>query len=412
MAEWLLLRFPRTTESAAQWLNADAAGQPLSAPESGPLSAVAAAAGSRHLAVIVSGGEVLQTSVLLPPRAGARLQQVLAYALEEQLATDLDQLHIAAADKLLPDGRQAAAVVDRGLMNHWMDVLGGAGLKPELMCTDTALLPDNPGHAVLLLETDNMHLRLPGAVPVTLPATDIGGTLRLALGEQPTRELHLIVYASPLDWQKHGGEVEALRPGLGSLKAQLLGSGALPLLAPQLNDPQRINLLQGEYALRSSWTQHWQRWRIAALLLAVWFAVHIAGQAWSYYQLRSAEQKLDMAIKDFATTALPGDVGTGAVRHRVELRLLAAQKNGSNTLLLGALAHVADTRSLGAGAQLQALSYHDSLVDLKFKAADADSLDKLNRSLNSSGWNAQLTSGTVQSGGYEGRIELKSTGGP
>ncbi|HTP38245.1 MAG TPA: type II secretion system protein GspL [Steroidobacteraceae bacterium] len=412
MAEWLLVRFPRSSESAAQWLSADAAGQPLSAPESGPLAAAAPAAAARRLAVVVSGGDVLQTSVQLPPRAGARLQQVLAYALEEQLATDLDQLHIAAADQPLPDGQQAAAVVDSGLMNHWMDVLGGAGLKPEVMCTDTSLLPDNPGHAVLLLESDSMHLRLPGGAPMTLPATDIAATLRLALGEQPASELHLIVYASPLDWQKHGAEVEALRPLLGSLKAQLLASGALPLLAPQINDARRINLLQGEHALKSSWGQHWQRWRIAALVLGAWFLVHVAGQTWSYFQLRGTEQKLDAAIKEFAVSFLPGDDGTGAVRRRAEQRLLDAQKNGGNTLLLGALAHVATGLRRGGGPQLEALNFHDSLLDLKFKAADADSLDRLNRSLNSDGWNAQLTSGTVQSGGYEGRIELKSTRRP
>jgi type II secretory pathway component PulL len=109
-------------------------------------------------------------------------------------------------------------------------------------------------------------------------------------------------------------------------------------------------------------------------------------------------------------TALPGDSGTGNVRRRVEQQLLAAQNGGGSTLLLAALSHLGTPLRQAAGAQLQALSFHDGLLDMKLRAPDADTLDKLNQSLNADGWHAELTSGTVQSGGYEGRIELQGHG--
>jgi type II secretion system protein L len=143
------------------------------------------------------------------------------------------------------------------------------------------------------------------------------------------------------------------------------------------------------------------------MLLAALVLVHAAGQGWRYYQLRSADQRLDSALKEFVATALPGDSGTGNVRHRVEQQLLAAQNGGGSTLLLAALSHLGAPLRQATGAQLQALSFHDGLLDMKLRAPDADTLDKLNQSLNAGGWHAELTSGTVQSGGYEGRIELQ-----
>jgi len=100
MAEWLVLRLPRGPEERVSWMPADSRGQPLAAPQSGPLRQAAAAAGSRRLAVIVPRSDVLMTEVELPVKSGGvRLQQVVPYALEEQLAADIDTLHFALGER-------------------------------------------------------------------------------------------------------------------------------------------------------------------------------------------------------------------------------------------------------------------------------------------------------------------------
>src|SRR3984893_1596222 len=95
MADWLLLRLPRTPEEPATWLVADARGAPAGPVQAGPLTLAAARAAGRRVCVLVPGTDVLLAEPDVPVRAGAKLQQLVPYALEEHLADDIDDLHFA-----------------------------------------------------------------------------------------------------------------------------------------------------------------------------------------------------------------------------------------------------------------------------------------------------------------------------
>ena len=86
MADWLLLRLPRSPEQPASWLIVDPRGAASGPPQSGPLSLAAARAPGRRICVLVPGSDVLLAEPDVPMKAGAKLQQVVPYALEEQLA--------------------------------------------------------------------------------------------------------------------------------------------------------------------------------------------------------------------------------------------------------------------------------------------------------------------------------------
>src|SRR5512137_658002 len=152
MADWLLLRLPRTPEEPATWLIASAGGAPLAATQSGPLADAAAAAAGRRLCVLVPGSDVLLAEPELPAKSGIRLQQLVPYALEEQLADNIDELHFALGRRAADSNRTPVAVVAHELMNAWLAELRAAGLEPDCLYADSELLPANPGQAVALLE--------------------------------------------------------------------------------------------------------------------------------------------------------------------------------------------------------------------------------------------------------------------
>jgi len=84
MADWLLIRLPRTAEQPATWLTVDPRGNPSGPPQSGPLSLAAPRAVGRRVCVLVPGTDVLLTEPEVPMKAGTKLQQVVPFALEEQ----------------------------------------------------------------------------------------------------------------------------------------------------------------------------------------------------------------------------------------------------------------------------------------------------------------------------------------
>jgi general secretion pathway protein L len=409
MAEWLILQLSRGLEERCGWMLADEHGQPLSAPRVGALAQAASEAGGRRVAAVVPSSDVLMTEVELPQKSGVRAQQVAPYALEEQLAADIETLHFAVGSRNPQTGRTPVAVVTRALMEQWLAALNAEGLAPAVICGEAALLPDNPGHTVIMLDGDTLSVRRAGQMPLALPAADMAAAIEASFGPELAVD-NLIFYATPQDWHRHSSEAEALRGRCASLKVQLLNAGPLPLLAPQLAAGHFVNLLAGDFALKHSFGGDWRRWRLAALLAVALFAVHIAGLSLELVQQHRSERALDEAIGTVARRALPGDPGTGAVRSRVEQRLLAAQGQSGGSGLLSGLAALAQALGGVNGASVQGLSFRDGGLDLKLKASDAASLERVDQALRHGGWQAELTSGTAAGSAYEGRIQMRPAG--
>src|SRR6202162_4335917 len=181
MADWLLIRLPRAPGENAAWLIADSRGAQVGPPQEGPLSLAAARAAGRRVCLLVPGSDVLLTEPEVPVKAGTRLAQLVPYALEEQLADNIEELHFALGKRSGDSPRAPVAVVARSLLQEWLTTVRAAGIEPAAIYADSDLLPQNPGQAVALLEADAVVVRPPGGTPVTLPADALEEALEIAL---------------------------------------------------------------------------------------------------------------------------------------------------------------------------------------------------------------------------------------
>jgi general secretion pathway protein L len=408
MADTLLLRLPRTPEEPASWLIVDARGMAVGPPQSGPLTLAAPRTAGRRVCVLVPATDVLLAEPDVPVRAGAKLSALVPFALEEQLADDIDDLHFAIGRRTGEGGRVPAAVVTRTLLDEWLAMLRAAGIEPDAMHADSELLPENPGQSVALLEADAVVVRAPGALPVTLPLAALGTALEMAQAGTEAGARGLVLYTGAAEWQAHAGEVEAVRPQFDGIQVQLLTGGPLSLLAQQLPGTAAINLLQGAYAPTASHAVGLRAWRVAAMLFGVLIALHIAGKFGELQLLKSRERQVDASIRDTFHTAMPGEPSTLDARRRMEQRLLIARGAGGG--LLPALQALAQARDAAPGTSVQALTFHNGALDMKLAAPDAASLDKLSQSLRGNGWQADLTGGGNVGQRYEGRIQVRASG--
>src|SRR5215469_7013765 len=324
MADWLLLRLPRSPDQPATWLIVDPRGNAVGTPQSGPLSLAAPRTAGRRICVVVPGNDVLLAEPEVPAKAGTKLAQVVPYALEEQLAEDIDDLHFAIGKRAADSSRTPVAVVARALMDEWLTLLKSNGIEPEAMYADSDLLPTNPGQSVALLEEDIVVVRPPGGSPVTLPADALDEALEIAQsvpGESGSGR-GLILYTGPAEWHQHSARVEALRERFDGIKIHLLTGGPLALLAQQLPQGSQINLLQGTYAPTTSRAVGWSAWRVAAMLLAGLVGLHVAGKAAQLTLLKRNEHKLDASMSEVFHSAMPGQPITSDPRKTMEKRLL------------------------------------------------------------------------------------------
>ncbi len=402
MADSLVLRLPDSAHPQATWLLAGGAGH---SPESGPLTLAAARAASRALVVLVPGADVLLTHAELPPaRAGMKLQQLVPYALEEQLAEDIDTLHFALGRRNGPT-RASVAVVARKRMDEWLAALRAAGLEPAALYADSQLLPHNPSHAVALLEDDSVTVRTPSGEVVMLAAEALEEALELALADPATRGL--ILYAGAAEWQRHGAAVEALRERFEALQVQRLAGDALELLARALPAPEAINLLQGPYAPRRSLIAGWRAWRWAAVLLGALIGLHLLGQAAELIVLHRRERALDAAIAQVVHTVLPGQSDAEQARALMAERLAQIHSSEAGGGFLDALDALARARTATPATQLKSLSFQAGTVTLSLTAPSVEVLNQLTQAIGRQGWHARLTGGRLVPGGFEGGIRMR-----
>jgi general secretion pathway protein L len=410
MADWLLLRLPRTPQEQATWLVADARGTAAGPPQGGPLSLAAPRAAGRHVVVLVPGAEVLLAQPELPPaKAGAKLQQLVPYALEEQLAEDIEELHFALGRREGEAARVPVAVVARSLMDEWTALLRSNGLEAEALYADSELLPQNPGQAVAFLEGDSVVVRPPTGAVVTLPADALEEALEIALsGIEPGTPggRGLILYTGAAEWHHHAPTVEAARQRFEGIQIQLLTGGPLPLFAQQLPATTATNLLQGPYAPAAPHPVGWRAWRVAALLLAGLFALHVAGKVAELSVLKHADQRLDASITQVFHTAMPGQPDTYEARRQMEHRLAQVRASDASGGFLLALQALVEAHQAAPDAVLEALTFRSGALELKASAPTVESLDRLSRELARHGWQARLVADNPVGSAYEGRIQM------
>lgn len=410
MSETLLLRMP-DADRPASWLIVDAFGNRMGQVQNGSLTAAAAVASGRHLRVCVPGSNVMQLHADIPSNNAQKILQAVPYALEDKLAEDVDTLHFAVGTR---DARgYPVTVVSRSQIQQWLSQLSAAGLSAAELIPDMLALPVREHTLVVVTDGRYVIVGFPDGTGFTAEASLIPFVIRRHLSSLPASETctHALVYASDKTISPE------IRDILTSLKLEIayrpLNGGAIALMASATRSSGAINLLQGEFGQRSTTKAHWQRWRLAATLLAVLCLLFIVQQLVSEYSLRHQVANLNDQVEALFHQALPNV--THMVDPEVQMKQRLIQLTGGGTTYAGLLTMLA---SLGPamqaqnGIQLQSLSYHDGNLQLQIQAGSIDALNNLKSILvQNSSLHVEMDSLNSSSGVTTGRLTLSGGGG-
>ena len=402
MSQFLVLRLA----DPVSWVITDAEGGRIGPVSTGSLADAAPLAAERPLVVIAPGASVTFAQPELPVKSGARVAQIVPYAMEELLAGEVEQFHFAVG-RTDAEGRTLVAAVRRDELRGWLDALKSAGLDPQALVPEPLCVPDNPGKTVAVIDAGQLLVRAPGVLPVALDAEPL--TEAFALAGLEGEDRHVQLYVSQQDWQHSREMIEALREVTGSLDLQLLPDGALPLLASGAVRSDALSLLQGDFARRTGWRAEWQRWRIAAFLALAALALHIGVHGFDLIRLRAEEQRLDAAIEQAVRIAMPDVERIVDARAQIEQRL-AGGGTADPAGLLARLAAVGGAMSGGSGPTIESLGWRNGSLQLQMIAADTDVLARFAQALTARGLTADVESTTPGEKGVSAQINV--TTGP
>ncbi len=432
----LLLRMPADSTQETEWLLVDESGARAGPSQRGPLSLAAAVASNHSVTVLVPATDVLLAQPDLPPGSGARLAKTVPYALEEQVSDDIDLLHFAIGKRAF-GAATPVAVVKRDLVQSWREELSAAGLRVSSMYADVSLLPDNPSHAVVWVEGSRLSVRRPSQTPFTVDVSPINEALEIAglvhrdtaettmvasepgalelatVLDTPTVLEHVLLYASPADWDLIKDDVGALIDRFASLKVQLLAEGSLPWLAQQLPSapapsPYAISLLQGEFAPPKEYGAHLRRWRLAAALGVALLLAHVGAEGFELYRAHQQQKRVEQDLGGLVAATLPGTPIDDA-RRIMQSRLQQARSGGrGDEMFLRTLQSVSRALVRQEKTSVDALSFRDATLDLKITAPNVDAIAQLSQSIVASGLTAEIQSSNPAGNAIEGRLQVRN----
>ena len=390
MSDQLLIRLQADGQLA--WLAQDAQGRALSAANIGA-PAPATIAGARHVVVLVPSEQVvlLETDAVSARRA--QLAKAVPFALEDQLASPVEELHFALAEHVA-GARLGVAVVARAALRAWIETLAQLGIRADAVVPDSlALAPPGEG-ATVLIEPARALLRWGPAHGCVCETAALAQWL--AVIAPATVHVHDFRQAPRLELP-----VEVAR-------YHERQSDPLALFAAALVREPAINLLQGEFAPNHRHVPAQKLWRRAGLLAAASVILALAYAGGDYLRLKRESDRLEQAQHDALRATLPelGDVA-GDPRQLMQSALTRMRGDSATGGLLPLLGRIGPVLSATTRVSLKSMEYRNATLELGLRAPDVPTLDLVREQLaNISGLKAEVTAATTSDKGVDGRLRI------
>ncbi|MEN8763787.1 MAG: type II secretion system protein GspL [Thiogranum sp.] len=391
MAETLLIRLAAGARGFRDWVLVDEQGRgkgPVQTgiPDTGIINAV------RRVVVLVPGTEVSLAEARVPGRNRQRLLRAIPYVLEEQLATDVEELHFALGP-VGEDDQYPVAVVERSIMDAWAALLREQGIQAEQLIPDTLSLPSGDGWS-LMVDGETVLVRSGDYTGFAADTNNLAVLFALLQAKQQAPDTARVFGSTVLDLETVDVEFidEKIQP--------------LELLARGWAQGPGLNLLQGAYSRREEWGRLLRPWASsAALLLAGVILVGVTAGL-NYFHLSGQREQLSAEIEDVYRKAFPQAKRIVNPRVQMEQKLaqLRRQAGGGNTDFLAMFAETADVVRSTKGIDVRGASYRNGRLDLDLQADNLQILDGLKQSLVSSG----LMSAEIQSASTGADRKVKS----
>lgn len=402
--ETLFIQLPRENEEDIAYLVASAEGGSNTRLMRGRLEDCARLAENKKLVVLAPSENILVSHVALAIRNRTQFAKALPYALEEQLADDVDDLHFAIGSRL-EDGTTPVAVVRKALMAEWGEKLSAAGLNPDKMVPDVLSLPPDGKRWNVLIE-GNRALARCGPSDGFVCEPDLFGLLIQRAFESAANPPESIrIFES-------GAAPETSLDLPAALPFERLRRDAVNALsfAAHQSPNAFINLLQGAFRNKRESQGAFRQWKVAAVLLAVWLGLGIGQSAMDYFKLKAHDQALTAAIEQLYRDAFPETQRIQDARKQMEiaLRQLRAQaRTGSQDDFLNLLAASAKGLGTAKTVTLDNMGYRNGQLDMSLSLANLQTLEKIKSAIDSDLLQAEIASAQTTGDKVNARLRVQ-----
>jgi len=325
--------------------------------------------------VLVPGSELLLTQVDIPSKQWQRVVQAIPYALEEQLADDIETLHFAVGKRNSQAGEIAVAVIAFKQMEAYLQQLNIVGITPTILMPDILVVPQpEVGWGILYID-DLVLVRTGLQAGFAIEKNHFNKAFSLALVEHQTHPPEkMVIYH---DNQQSLDELSNFGIPIEEKNHQ---AGALAWLIQGVLAKNAINLIQGKYHPQNKIKHLWRPWRLTVALLLLWLGVEMGQQGIFYHNLRQQREILNAQMVALYRHTFPQAQNIVNPRVQMEQQLTALQSQDgqqNQARFIDLLNSISIPLVRTPGFYLKRLDYRQERLDLQIEVANLQALESL-----------------------------------
>ncbi|MCM0612136.1 type II secretion system protein GspL [Marinobacter sediminum] len=367
---------------------------------------------------LIPGDEALFCVADIPAKQSRFINQALPYAVEEQIAQDIDTVHLALGRHT--DEGYPVAAIDEARMGQWVALLSGWDhVRLESIYPDAALLPITEGGWAICLAGEIALMVSDRGEWLSMQSANLGmfaHTLAVPPSEDVVAEVPVTLYATAEEFEVQQAAIgELMSPGRLTVRRETLELMPLELLAYAHHHHlcQPINLCQGRFSNRSNKANPLKPWKPLIAVAAVWFAIQVALEVGMGFYYQQQADELEQQAMAIYREAFPEDRKTdaGKVRRVIEGQLRVAGSQGPEVDFITLMKYTGQEYSRLPGARsvnFSSVNYSRTRGELvvDVRADSYDRLSALRNGLARQGLEAQIGSVVNESSGARGRLTV------
>jgi general secretion pathway protein L len=380
--------YPPGTSDEPQWLDNDIARENLRA-----------ALAQRRLGVCfaVPGADARLLTLPVTAAEKKHINKSLPFALEEQVAEDIDDLHFASCS--LDKDTMAVAICARSNMLDWQALLadfsGISQWRPEPL-----LLPWQEGEWCLVVEGDTVIVRLGQCEGFTVESDLVSTLLQGALAEQAEPGA-IVVYG-----RDQSADTGLLPASLHDNVQWRNGNFYAALLLSE-SSGLNLNLLQGDFVPRLPFGRWWGQWRAVAALFTAAFLLQLVATYADYRNLTAENLALRGAVQDSYRKAFPKGAVVDAEK-QLRRQLDALRGTGQSSGFVSLMERIGVVVADMSDTTIASINYNEKGDEMRMNivAADFEGVEQLRSRINEAGLEAVMESSSAQGDRVRARLRV------
>jgi general secretion pathway protein L len=406
MASTLLLHYDPTKPDYATWSHVNNQGELTSRITSGTLQEAAVVAEQHKVVVLLESTNLHLNHVRLPTSNRQKMLRAIPYALEDQLAEDIEDFHFVVGTTDTHYGTPVAAI-RKDAIEQLLEDFHQAGISVDAVIPDAICSPLAPGQWSVLLHEDKALVHFEALIGTVIDAVNLPLLINASLDRTEIKP-EKIVYFYP-----DGTEPEHLLHEFDTdIEIVKIAYNTHPLVVfcGEYHKAKSLNLLQGKYKPKRKSTGNWYRWRLAASLAVVWLLLYSVISLFELNRLDNRNTELGIEIVNIYKKTFPGSSRIVNPRVQMEQKLNDLRSGGGSqgsqflALLTAAAPVVASQKDI----TIQSIDFRNNRMEMGLTGANLQSIETLNKQLNAnSNLKAEITSATSEKNNVKGSIRLQ-----